>query len=86
MFKSPTKKKKGNKNTYGVYPCKAFAAFAAAAIGDGSLAKAAAAAAAAGNAVLARPLCIATPRNAAAVAVVIRACVKNRKEKKYACG
>lgn len=52
--------------TYGVNPCKAFAP-AAAANGDGSLAKAAAAAAAdAGNVGLARPLGIVTPRSAAA--------------------
>lgn len=52
--------------TYGVYPCKALAGFAAAASGVGSRAKAAAAAAAAGKAALARPLCMATPRRAAA--------------------
>lgn len=52
--------------TYGVNPCKAFAAPAAAANGAGNLAKAAAAAADAGNVALARPLGIVTPRSAAA--------------------
>lgn len=54
--------------TYGVNPCKAFAAPAAAANGDGCnlAAKAAAAAADAGKVALARPLGIATPRSAAA--------------------
>lgn len=53
-----------------MYPCNAFAAPAAAVKGAGNLAKAAAAAAAAGNAALARPLCMATPRNAAAAVFV----------------
>lgn len=47
-------------STDGVYPCKAVAA--AAVNGDGCLANAAAA----GKAALARPLCMATPRRAAA--------------------
>lgn len=50
--------------TYGVNPCKAFAAPAA--NGAGNLAKAAAAAADAGNVALARPLGKVTPRSAAA--------------------
>lgn len=50
--------------TYGVNPCKAFAAPAA--NGAGSLAKAAAAAADAGNVGRARPLGKVTPRSAAA--------------------
>lgn len=84
--------------TYGVNPCKAFAAPAAAANGAGNLAKAAAAAADAGNVALARPLGIVTPRSAAAAfffsfflwfcyklhnRASVRACGKERKK---SCG
>ena len=63
-----------NTFTYGAYPCNAFAALpaaAAAANGAGKRANAAAAAAAAGYAARVRPLCIATPRNAAAAIYIL---------------